>query len=274
MWRLSATTTATPSPTLRTFSDARQRQVWRAGSGPKSGIGSHNSAASAPVMTATTPGNFRAAATSIPMIRAWAWGLRTMAAWSMRGRTRSSMYPPRPRRSRGSSTRGMDLPTHLRSVGCSRTAGMVCLLGGFPDDDGHALGGGQHRLDDELIAGAATEVAGDALADLGGAGAGVLPEQLEGEQEHRRGAEPALQALLLPERLLQRVEFAVGGEPLHGLDLGAVGLDGEHEAGADALAVHEHRAGAAHAVLASDVGADQPEVLAQELDEGAAGFDL
>src|SRR5436853_144394 len=135
---------------------------------------------SASAMTATTPGSFRAAATSIPVIRAWAWGLRTMAAWSMWGRTRSSMYPPRPRRSLGSSTREMDLPIHLRSVGCSRTAGMVCLLGGFPD--GHALGSGEHRLDDELVAGAATEVAGDALADLGGGGVGVLPEQLEGKQ--------------------------------------------------------------------------------------------
>ena len=55
-YRLSATTTATPSPTYRTFSAARQRQVWRAGSGPKSGIGSHSSAASAPVITACTPG--------------------------------------------------------------------------------------------------------------------------------------------------------------------------------------------------------------------------
>ena len=54
------------------------------------------------------------------------------------------------------------------------------------------------------------------------------------------------------------------------MQLGAVGLDGEHQAGARGLAVDEDGAGAADAVLAADVGAGEPEVLAQEVDEELA----
>jgi len=43
-----------------------------AGSGPKSGIGSHSSAASRPVITARTPGAARASAVSIRPILACA----------------------------------------------------------------------------------------------------------------------------------------------------------------------------------------------------------
>ena len=38
-------------------------------------------ATSAPVITPTTPGIASAAARSQPVIRAWAWGERTIAAW-------------------------------------------------------------------------------------------------------------------------------------------------------------------------------------------------
>ena len=47
-------------------------------------------------------------------------------------------------------------------------------------------------------------------------------------------------------------------------------LHREHEAGAHRRAVHQHGAGAADAVLAADVGAREPEVLAQEVAEEPA----
>ncbi len=62
-----------------------------AGSGPKSGIGSHSSAASRPVITACTPGAARAAAVSIRPILAWANGLRSTAACRVPGVIRSAM---------------------------------------------------------------------------------------------------------------------------------------------------------------------------------------
>jgi hypothetical protein len=65
--------------------------VWFAGSGPKSGSGSVCSAACAPVITACTPSSAAAAAVSIETIRACACGLRSTAACSIPGRTRSAM---------------------------------------------------------------------------------------------------------------------------------------------------------------------------------------
>ena len=53
-----------------------------------------------------------------------------------------------------------------------------------------------------------------------------------------RRAEAALEGVLGPEGLLEGVEHAVVREPLDGLELGPVGLDGEEEARADGDAVH------------------------------------
>ncbi len=51
----------------------------------------HSLATSAPVMILTTPGCRLASVVSMPRIRAWAKGLRTKAACSMRGSTKSSV---------------------------------------------------------------------------------------------------------------------------------------------------------------------------------------
>ena len=65
---------------------------------------------SAPVITASTPGIFRASDASIPLIVAWAYGLRTMSIQSIPGRLTSSMYSPLPRMKRGSSLRLTEWP--------------------------------------------------------------------------------------------------------------------------------------------------------------------
>ena len=58
---------------------------------------------------------------------------------------------------------------------------------------------------------------------------------------------------------MQRV---VLGEAFDRADLSAVRLHGEHQARAHRLAVDDHRAGAADAVLAADMGAGLPAILA------------
>src|SRR2546430_7602489 len=83
----------------------------------------------------------------------------------------------------------------------------------------------------------------------------MLAQERDERHEDARRAEAALQPVSLAERGLkrmQRVARAVS-EALHGLDLVAVRLDGEHEAGADRLAVQQDGAGAAHPELASNV---------------------
>ena len=95
-------------------------------------------------------------------------------------------------------------------------------------------------------------------------------QQVERGQQHAGRAEAALQAVVAPEGRLQRMERAVLHQALDGRDLGAVGLHRQHQARARGLAVHQHRAGAADAVLAADVRAGEREVLPQEVDEQLA----
>src|SRR5215470_16713272 len=101
----------------------------------------------------------------------------------------------------------------------------------------HFLGGVLHRLDDVHVAGAAAQVARDRLADLLLARILVLREQRARRHQHARSAEAALQAVLLGEALLHRVELAALLQSLDRGDARAVGLHGEHGAGLDRVAV-------------------------------------
>ena len=59
-------------------------------------------------------------------------------------------------------------------------------------------------------------------------------------------------------------------QAFHRVDPAAIALHGQGEAGARGDAVDAHGAGAAHAVLAADVGAGRAEFLAQEITEQQA----
>ena len=71
-----------------------------------------------------------------------------------------------------------------------------------------------------------------------------------------------------------RVQLAGAGQALDGRHLVAVGLDGEHRAALDRLAVEEHGAGAAVGGVAAGVGAGEPEALAEQVGEQQPGLDL
>ena len=96
-------------------------------------------------------------------------------------------------------------------------------------------------------------------------------EQRVARHHHPRRAKAALQAVLLIEALLDRVELPVLLEPFDRHDLPAVGLDGEHGAGLDGRSVEQHRACAAVRRVAADVRARQPQGLADEVDEQQRG---
>src|SRR3954447_20509995 len=251
-------------------------------------------------MIARTPGTLSASAESIALIVAWAYGLRTMSSQSWPGRFTSSMYSPAPRMKRGSSLRLTEWPmppisglvrswrgassvvisSSSRSAGRGRCGRDVLAFGGRGGDLGRgfalAEGSGRllDRLDDVDVAGAATQVAADPVADLRLGRVVVLAKQPVGLHDHPRRAEPALEPVLVPERLLQRVEGAPGRHPFDRLDLTAVGLDREHGAALGALAVDLDRACAAVAGVATDVCPGQAEVVAQEVDEQETGLDV
>ncbi len=114
-WRVSATTTATWSPTNRTRSFARR--LWPPGTIPDgcggkwlstslgtqtTGIGMSPAMSSA-VNTPTTPGMALARAVSIPLMSACARSLNRMAAWSVPAGVMSPTYSASPRTRPGPS---------------------------------------------------------------------------------------------------------------------------------------------------------------------------
>src|SRR5881397_3615184 len=215
---LTAATAATGSPTKRTLSRARACSSWLTGRMPK-GMGR-----SSPVSTACTPARALALATSIPVMRACGWGLRSSLAYSMRGRNRSSANRVAPVTLAVASTLRRALPT-TRSL-ASPIQGLRCRLGLFT---AHACGRQLHRLVDLDVAGTAAQVARERELDLVARGAGSLDEQCFGGEQERRRAVPALRGSQLGERLLQRVQPALPGHPLDGPDAVPFTRDAQHE---------------------------------------------
>src|SRR5439155_1467571 len=200
------------------------------------------------------PGRRRAAETSMRLSRACACSLRRNATCSIPSSRTSSTKSARPVSSRASSLRRTRLPT-------SRGWGATGQL---------------HRVDDVLVARAATQVPAQRVADLRIAGGCVVAQERDERHEDAGSAEAALQRVRLAESRLQRVELvrAARREALDGRQLSAVRLHREHQAGAHRLAVEQHGAGAAHAVLAADVGAGEPQVLAEEVAQAEPRLDV
>src|SRR5262249_43212528 len=133
----------------------------------------------------------------------------------MPGSFRSSMYFAAPVIRRGSSTRLRRGPTP--SVVVSASSVVIDSPRG-----GRVRGRLLDGLDDVLVAGAAAEVALQTAPNLRlGQTRPVRAEQLRGGHDDPRRAETALQAVPLPESLLERMELAVAGQALDGRDLGA-----------------------------------------------------
>jgi hypothetical protein len=61
------------------------------------------------------------------------------------------------------------------------------------------------------------------------------------------------------------MEGVTRSEALHGGDLPAVRLHGEEEAGPHRLTVEQHGTGAAHPVLAADVGSGEAQLVAEKV---------
>src|SRR5713226_8731872 len=79
--------------------------------------------------------------------------------------------------------------------------------------------------------------------------------------------------MMVPERLLQRVQLIADGEPLDSAHPGTLGLHREHQAGAHRLVVDQHGAGAADAVLTAEMRAGEAAILAQCVGQAAPRLD-
>ena len=171
----------------------------------------------------------------------------------------------------GAHPADLDLVQRLRRHGFSLSSGSA---GGLRLGAAHLVGGPQHGLHDVLVAGAAAQVARERPPDLVLGRVGVLVEEGLGGQHHPGRAEAALEAVLLLEPLLQRVQLAGAGEALDRGHLVAVGLHREHRAALHRLPVDQHRAGAAVGGVAAGVGAGQPQPLAEQVGEQQPRLDV
>jgi len=118
------------------------------------------------------------------------------------------------------------------------------------------------------------EVAFQRMADVCFCRLRIMLQQIGGRHDHARRTKTALQTMLVPERFLNRMEMAVGGQAFDGGDLAAVGLDGEHGAGFHGLAVERHSARAADGGLAADMRPGVPGYFAQIMNEQHARLDF
>jgi hypothetical protein len=137
------------------------------------------------------------------------------------------------------------------------------------------VGRGLRRTQDRRVAGAAAEVAREHVVEV------APPVAMRGVERHHeaRSAEPALRAVVLDHRRLHRVEPARRRHALDRAHRPAVQLGQEEDAGVD-RAVHERavldagegdRAGAAVALVASLLGAGEPPLLAQPVEQRHRG---
>src|SRR6266516_3282895 len=131
-------------------------------------------------------------------------------------------------------------------------------------------GGQPDGVEDLRVAGAAAEVAGQCLADLVVARARIARQQIRGRDDQARSAEAALDRAGLGEGLLDGVQPAVLAQTFDGHQLVPVRLGGKDEACADELAVQQHGARSALALLARVLRARQTEPLAENVEQTLA----
>src|ERR1041384_82586 len=138
----------------------------------------------------------------------------------------------------------------------------------------HLSGGVLNGFDDVLIAGAAAQIPFKSMTNIVNARIGIAIEQLSRSHDHSRRTIAALQAVLLPETFLDRVEIAAGCHAFNRSHAGAVCLYGEHRARLNRLTVENHRAGAADLRFAANVGPGQSEHVSQVMDKQYTRLDI
>src|SRR6516162_934594 len=119
---------------------------------------------------------------------------------------------------RWSSLRRTAAPIPVALMAAPPVVTLTSLLCSALSCSAHGLGAGRNHLDDVVVAGAAADVALELLAD------GVIvevvtlaPDHVDRGHNHAGRAVAALQAMVLPKRLLHRMQRAIGGsEPLDG----------------------------------------------------------
>src|SRR5215831_7006108 len=131
------------------------------------------------------------------------------------------------------------------------------------------------RVDDVLIAGAPAEITLEPGTDAFLRRLRFTPEQFQRAHDHSRGAEPALQGVMLAEGGLQRMLGITRlAQALDRVDRRSVRLNGQDRARLHGAAVEVHGARAALGRVAADMRARDAEVIPQEVHKQLPGLNL
>ena len=139
-----------------------------------------------------------------------------------------------------------------------------------------------HRADDRRVARAAAVGVLETLLDIHLARVRVLVQQRLGLHDESGRAEAALRRAVADESILKRMQFrpaagtvlGVGprlGQPFDRQYLPALRLERRVDAGVDRLTVDDDGAAAAFGLITADLGAGQPQIVAQYLGQVTAG---
>src|SRR5438477_10675195 len=89
-----------------------------------------------------------------------------------------------------------------------------------------------------------------------------------------RCAEAALLCVMINESFLHRVHLFGCADSFHGRDFAALGFDGQHRAGINRVAIHQHCAGAAGAAVADFLATGEVETVAKRVEQRDARFEV
>lgn len=109
------------------------------------------------------------------------------------------------------------------------------------------------------------------MADFPFAGVGIPGQQVGSRHDHTGGTKAALQPVHLMESFLKGVQLSIGHSFNRG-DAGAVCLNRKHGTRFDRLSIHMNSAGAATTGIATDMGAREPQGIAQVMHQQQAWF--
>jgi len=134
---------------------------------------------------------------------------------------------------------------------------------------------GPDRVDDVLIASAPAEISLEPGADAFLGRLRLTPEQFQRTHDHARGAETALQGVMLAKGRLQRMLGITRlAQALNRVDRCSVSLNGQDRARLHSTAVEVYSARPAPSRVATDMRARDAEVIPQEVDKQLPGLDL
>jgi hypothetical protein len=106
-------------------------------------------------------------------------------------------------------------------------------------------------------------------------GIGMTPANIDAHHDHAGRAETALQSVMFAESFLHRVQCAISrGKSLDGDDILALRLHGKHGAALHRFAIDMDSAATALRCIATDMRPCQAQMIADEINQQRARFDL